>query len=672
MYIFCLICYDGNMQKLLSFIFLVIFSISYLSPTIGNAIDPTTSGRILDNFKERQEEILFDSTPLDITDASKILEQEYTLNGLDSLKARLKNIESLYQEKKEAVGEVRISLEKALSTIANSISVTESSIADTEAIITQKNQKIQELHATSVAIKMKIREHRQIILSYLVNIYSEWNNIIDETGKVDLIKWMILTSEDTDFSLSDITYKTLVTQMGQKFVNEYRELVRTLYVSQVQTKKEEKQLQELKIGLGEQINTLTVQKAEQQKLLEYTQWQEALYVEYIAAQQQAQQQVELLWQEASDKYQESFETLLTKYNCNKAKKTDDMILECARIRQYFINEKELARSQFQDNTSNIFSWPVESRRITSFFHDNEYYQALRSQHDAIDIGTEQGSNVIAPADGYVYFVLPPTPGWYSYLAIKHRDGYVSVYGHLSEINVEKYEFVRRGQSIAKSGGAVGTPGAGPMTSGPHLHFELWKNREPIDPLRHLSLFWVDYSSLLSVYQDKFINDLIEHSGTGADTTQYKKKFNIYGNTEIERQRYLLSKYATPDFQNWQMWVDTALDAKIDPSFMMCIGLAETTLGNHLKTAYNIGNIGNTDSGSTYTFSSPQEWLTWMTATFNNRFLWKYTKVSELSRWWNTDGPIYASSNSNWHNNTIRCLSALKWEFVEDGFEFRLK
>lgn len=200
---------------------------------------------------------------------------------------------------------------------------------------------------------------------------------------------MILTSEDTDFSLSDITYKTLVTQMWQKFVNEYRELVRSLYVSQVQAKKEEKQLQELKIGLEEQINTLTTQKAEQQKLLEYAQWQEALYVEYIAAQQQAQQQVELLWQEASDKYQESFETLLTKYNCNKAKKTDDMILECARIRQYFINEKELARSQFQDNTSNIFlgQWRVV---VLLLFHDNEYYQALRSHHDAIDIGIRAG------------------------------------------------------------------------------------------------------------------------------------------------------------------------------------------------------------------------------------------------------------------------------------------
>lgn len=40
--------------------------------------------------------------------------------------------------------------------------------------------------------------------------------------------------------------------------------------------------------------------------------------------------------------------------------------------------------------------------------------------------------------------------------------------------------------------------------------------------------------------------------------------------------------------------------------MMCIGLAETTLGNRLKTAYNIGNIGNTDSGSTYSFLSAEE------------------------------------------------------------------
>jgi hypothetical protein len=60
-----------------------------------------------------------------------------------------------------------------------------------------------------------------------------------------------------------------------------------------------------------------------------------------------------------------------------------------------------------------------------------------------------------------------------------------------------------------------------------------------------------------------------------------------------------------------MWIDTALDAHLDPSFLMCIGLAESTLGNHLKTAYNVGNIGNTDSGGTYTFDSAAEGTYWM-------------------------------------------------------------
>ncbi len=145
-----------------------------------------------------------------------------------------------------------------------------------------------------------------------------------------------------------------------------------------------------------------------------------------------------------------------------------------------------------------------------------------------------------------------------------------------------------------------------MTSGAHLHFEVWNNRESVDPLRYISLVGMDYATLLSVYQDKFISDIIERSGSGVDTSQYKKKFNILGNSETDRQKYLLSKYATSDFKNWKMWINTALDAHIDPSFMICIGLAETTLGNRLKTAYNIGNIGNTDSGSTYSFSSPLE------------------------------------------------------------------
>ncbi len=103
---------------------------------------------------------------------------------------------------------------------------------------------------------------------------------------------MILSDKDTDFSLSDITYKTLVAQMGQKFVNEYRDLVRSYYLSQIQTKQEETQLQQLKTDLEYQNTMLVSKRAERAKLLEITQGQEAQYVKYIASQQQAQAQVE--------------------------------------------------------------------------------------------------------------------------------------------------------------------------------------------------------------------------------------------------------------------------------------------------------------------------------------------------------------------------------------------
>ncbi len=121
-----------------------------------------------------------------------------------------------------------------------------------------------------------------------------------------------------------------------------------------------------------------------------------------------------------------------------------------------------------------------------------------------------------------------------------------------------------------------------------------------------------------------------------------------------------------------MWVEEATVARIDPSFAMCVGLAESSLGNRLKTAYNIGNVGNTDSGSTYEFPSARSGVHWMMKTFNNQFLGDYQTVDQLSRYGNKDGTIYASSSTNWHNNVIRCLSALKGRFVEDDYAFRLE
>jgi hypothetical protein len=163
---------------------------------------------------------------------------------------------------------------------------------------------------------------------------------------------------------------------------------------------------------------------------------------------------------------------------------------------------------------------------------------------------------------------------------------VTVYGHVSEILVEPFTLIAPGQIIAKSGGQVGTSGAGIMTSGPHLHFEAHLNGNSVDPLRFLDISTLRYESLPSRYKYKFIRDLRLRYGERINVEKYET-FKILGETEMERQEYLLDKYAALPFKNPDIWREEAVNASIDPSFLMCVGLAETGLGRKLKTQFNI-------------------------------------------------------------------------------------
>ena len=133
-----------------------------------------------------------------------------------------------------------------------------------------------------------------------------------------------------------------------------------------------------------------------------------------------------------------------------------------------------------------FIWPLASARsISCGFHCDGYPFARYFVHSGIDVPVAQGSSVYASAGGIVTLVKHDGTPNLSYIVIDHLNGTSSVYMHLSCVKVAYDGFVSQGQDIACSGGLPNTPGAGPYSTGAHLHFEIREDGIPVDPLKYL-------------------------------------------------------------------------------------------------------------------------------------------------------------------------------------------
>lgn len=170
-------------------------------------------GAMVDNFKVRHEKLLFESLPFSASGANTILENEYKMNGLSALKTKMAEVEEIYKQKKEATTVQRLNFESAIASLESAISLMERSIDQTKTRILEKQKSIELLEYASAQMKKKIAENRKVILEYLSNIYDEGNVLFDDEGKIDIMKTMIMTRETPDFYLTDMTYKSIVSQL---------------------------------------------------------------------------------------------------------------------------------------------------------------------------------------------------------------------------------------------------------------------------------------------------------------------------------------------------------------------------------------------------------------------------------------------------------------------------
>ena len=142
-------------------------------------------------------------------------------------------------------------------------------------------------------------------------------------------------------------------------------------------------------------------------------------------------------------------------------------LQDSLLRQYVENEDKfnLTNNELVIENKMFFS-PIKGE-ITQSFNFNE-------NHFAIDIAADIGTPVKSVLDGKIIFSEWSLETGYV-VVIDHGENIISVYKHNSKTLKEQNDFVQAGEVIAYSGNQ------GNLSSGPHLHFELWKNGTPIDP-----------------------------------------------------------------------------------------------------------------------------------------------------------------------------------------------
>ncbi len=123
--------------------------------------------------------------------------------------------------------------------------------------------------------------------------------------------------------------------------------------------------------------------------------------------------------------------------------------------------------------------PVSNEKLTRVasgfnFRIHPIYK-VRHFHTGIDFTAPRGTEIYATGDGKVHDVIMKARGYGYHVIVDHGFGYNTLYAHMSKFKVRKGEVVKRGDVI----GYVGSTGT---STAPHLHYEVIKNGEKINPM----------------------------------------------------------------------------------------------------------------------------------------------------------------------------------------------
>lgn len=425
---------------------------------------------------------------------------------IDKLRKQLSANQSSYDQVSGSVDRTKDRLKKTeteLRTLSRQLEILDEEITRTRTTVESVRYQIAkaevELESIFEEIELKKTERenqRRLLGDYMQLIYFQRNVFYDqEQAQIKPLKFLLADNSVSE-NMRENLYLELMEEQGYDIFDRLGRITMALEKEKTLYEEKRQKFDELNERLSIDLQVLEEQEEAKKQLYEQTKGRDEIFRQLLIYARIEQKQIAEEIKQLStnvdylkDKLDSLSEAELTKIESD--------------INEFIKKNYLLGMTAGTDGSLPQFSWPVlPGQGISAYFRDENYKEYFGIPHNALDIPVPQGTPIHAPAPGVVTSAVEAGYG-YSYITVTHQDGFTTLYGHIFAINVNVGDTVHRGDIIGLSGGTPGTKGAGLLTTGAHLHFEVFKNGSHVDPLFFLPLRFLGKENLADKYHELY-------------------------------------------------------------------------------------------------------------------------------------------------------------------------
>ena len=174
---------------------------------------------------------------------------------------------------------------------------------------------------------------------------------------------------------------------------------------------------------------------------------------------------------------ESLESIAEKYNTTVAhiKTVNELFSDVVPANtSLFVPGAKLDWTSRQEINGDLFIWPTSGRISSPYGYRIAPFAGVRMFHTGVDIAAPMGSPIKAAMAGRVTQVGIDY-SWGNFVVVSHHSGYRTFYAHMSVVRVKEGAYV-------ETGGRIGDVASTGLSTGPHVHFTVYKNGVTVNPL----------------------------------------------------------------------------------------------------------------------------------------------------------------------------------------------